>query len=127
MKCTSAGAWTFHAVGSGPTLQAAITLDMELGGEGADVTTILGTVMPIPDWDDEDDLRDAFYNGVRDGLAIAELPLPEDGINVTFTLIEISPDPMAWTATEKARYTVTSHLHTRAGSCGVRGAGHVET
>ena len=105
MKCTSAGAWTFHAGGSGPTLQADITLDMELGGEGADVATNLGTVTPIPDWYDDDDLRDAFYNGVHDGLASAELPLPEDGIKVTFTVVDISPDPMAWTATEKALFT----------------------
>ena len=87
------------------TLQAAISLDMEFGGEGVDVTTILGTVTPISAWYDDDDLRDAFYNGVHDGLAIAELPLPQDGIKVIFTVIDISPDPMAWTATEKARYT----------------------
>jgi hypothetical protein len=105
MKCTSAGAWTFHTEGSSPTLQATITLDMEFGGEGADITTILGAVTPIPNWYDDDGLRDAFYNGVHGGLAIADLPLPKDGIKVTFTMIELIPDPMAWTATEKARYT----------------------
>jgi hypothetical protein len=77
---------------------------MELGGEGADVTTVLGTATPISAWHSDGDLRDAFYNGVHDGLTIAELPLSQDGIKVTFTVIDISPDPMAWTATEKARY-----------------------
>jgi hypothetical protein len=79
---------------------------MEFGGEGADVTTILGAVVPIPDWYDDDDLRDAIYNGVHGGLAIADFPLPKDGIKVTFTQIDLFPDPMAWTTSEKVQYSL---------------------
>lgn len=76
-----------------PTLHVQMTIGLEAPGEpGVDVSVGL-SFEPVGPERLSDVVRDALFDGVHSGIAVAGLPIPRGGISIDVASLQIQPTP----------------------------------